>query len=68
MPDKVEIIYAHHDGDRKPGDRAKVDSDVAKRLVRNGRANYATKAVAVKTEGEGGAEKTARARAGKAET
>lgn len=63
MPDTVEIVYAHHQGDHVPGDREKVDAATAKRLVRTGRANYATKADAVSTEGDDGAEKTVRARA-----
>lgn len=58
----VEIIFAHHHSDHVPGDRVEVDEETAKRLVRGGRASYATKADAVAVEGEAGAEKTARAR------
>lgn len=64
MSDTVEIVYAHHQGAYVPGDRASVDAATAKRLVRTGRANYATKADATAVEGDAGAEKTTRARAG----
>jgi hypothetical protein len=62
MADTVEIIYAHHTRDHVPGDRETVDRATAKRLVRTGRANYATKAAATRTEGDAGADKTERAR------
>lgn len=61
--DKVEIVFAHHHGTHVPGERATVDADEARRLVRGGRANYATKTDAVSVEGEAGADKTARRRA-----
>lgn len=59
----VEIIYAHHHGDHVPGDRVSVDEGTARKLVKAGRANYATQADAKAAEGEDGAEKTARRRA-----
>ena len=58
----TEIVFAHHHGPHVPGDRVDVDPDEARRLVRGGRANYATEADAAATEGEAGKEKTARRR------
>lgn len=61
--DTVEIEFAHHHDDHVPGDRVAVDVDTARRLVRGGRANYATKPDAVEAEGDAGADKTKRRRA-----
>lgn len=58
----VEITYAHHHGTHVPGDKVKVPETEARRLVRAGRANYATKKDAATVEGNAGADKTARAR------
>jgi hypothetical protein len=60
-PANVDVVFAHHHGDHVPGDRATVDADTGRRLVKGGRAHYATKAEAVAVEGAGGAEKTVRA-------
>lgn len=57
----VEIVFAHHHRDYKPLDRASVDEGLARRLVRGGYANYATKADAVEAEGPAGEERTVRA-------
>jgi len=59
----VEVVFAHHHGKHVPGERVELDVDEARRLVRGGRANYATKPDAVQAEGEAGEEKTARRRA-----
>lgn len=56
--DKVEIVFAHHNRDHKPGDRATVAIDDARRLVRGGRASYATQTDAKAVEGDDGADKT----------
>lgn len=60
--DTVEIEFAHHHEGHVPGDRVAVDVDTARRLVRGGRANYATKPDAVQAEGDAGADKTSRRR------
>lgn len=57
----IEIVFAHHHKDQVPGDRKSVDEGLARRLVRGGYANYATKADAVEAEGPGGEERTVRA-------
>lgn len=57
-PDTVDVVFAHHHEGNVPGDRATVDADEARKLVRYGRAHYATKAEAVAVEGDAGAEKT----------
>lgn len=59
MADTVEIVFAHHHRDHVPGDRVAVPVDEARRLVRGGRASYATKTAAVEVEGPAGADKTA---------
>jgi hypothetical protein len=58
----VEIVYAHHLGSNKPGDKVAVSELEARRLVKAGRANYATVAAATTAEGEEGKAKTARTR------
>lgn len=65
MADTVTIEFAHPHGDHAVGDRDVVDPATAKRLVRAGVANYATKTDAVAVEGDAGAAKTARARKSK---
>jgi non-canonical (house-cleaning) NTP pyrophosphatase len=54
----VEIVYAHHHKDKKPADRAAVEEGLARRLVRAGIANYATKSDAIEAEGPAGEERT----------
>jgi hypothetical protein len=38
----VTVVFAHFNGDFKPGDKAEVEIDEAKRLVTDGIASYAT--------------------------
>lgn len=56
--DTVEIVFAHHHGAHKPGDRVAAAAGEARRLVRGGRANYATKPDALEGDGEAGTERT----------
>lgn len=42
MSDKVDVVFSHHSGDRKPGDKASLDAAEAKALVNAGYAKYAT--------------------------
>ena len=42
MADTVTVKFANFSGEHKPGDSAEVEVDVAKRLVSDGIASYAT--------------------------
>lgn len=64
---RVDIVFAHHYGAHKPGDRITVPEADARALVRAGQANYATKADAKAAEGDAGVEKTATARRSRAQ-
>lgn len=42
----VEVVYTNHTRSHAPGDRASVDAETARRLVRDGFAEYPNKATA----------------------
>lgn len=59
MSDKVDVVYSHHSGDHKPGDKVSLDAAEAKTLVNAGYAQYATIPDAKQAGGDRSEAKTA---------
>lgn len=56
---KVDVVFSHHSGKRKPGDKASLDAAEAKALVNAGYAQYATIPDAKEARGDPAAARTA---------